>query len=613
MLAALSSMAPHSVSVARGSLHAGACQRERNQGQSMLLDTHCCLVAGFFRLDGRTELLRQLDITTGAGGTLSDIELFARAWQRWGRGCSHYVQGDWVCVVRDNTDGSVWLARDATGNTGLYYWHDSTQLVFATSLPSLLAHPAVPCRPDAEMIARQLVVLPDPANDTATPYHDVRRLPGGHELVCAAGTIRLHGWWQPEAMPEFDWSERDCHEYLRVLFAEAVRDRLPPAGHAVAIMFSGGLDSAAVAAEAVAARGRDSEPLQALVAIPAFAASGAGAGRDGDESTLARCSAEHIGHVDLHLLAMPEASIMGSLRQMLTVHGRPGHAAVNQFWIHYLLQYAAERGVRRLLTGQGGNGALSWTGTGNLWSDLGRHPAAAARSVLRPAHGSVWNSMRQRLLKPLVLPLLEPWQRWRLSRHPQWTAQSAISEELVQQVRLDVLLKQALQGGLLGGSSNRRSPWLAQFRLGRLGSASLGATWMELGAYYGLTVCDPTRDRRLIEFCWRVPDRVFWADGLQRGLVRQGLRNHIPETVRLNSRRGLQAADIGHRLKLQAPAVREVLATIRQHALASAWLDVNRMEQALAELERQVSPATTRGAANILLRGLAVGLFLQRF
>ena len=93
---------------------------------------------------------------------------------------------------------------------------------------------------------------------------------------------------------------------------------------------------------------------------------------------------------------------------------------------------------------------------------------------------------------------------------------------------------------------------------------------MEAGAAFGLDIRDPTRDRRLIEYCWRVPNEAFWAGGLQRGLIRKGMADLLPAVVRQCERRGLQAADVGHRVLAERSAVAHALGRIERHALASA-------------------------------------------
>ena len=164
-----------------------------------------------------------------------------------------------------------------------------------------------------------------------------------------------------------------------------------------------------------------------------------------------------------------------------------------------------------------------------------------------------------------------------------------------------------------GSSHDPRDPHLAAFRLGLRNAAALGSLWMDLGAAHRLAVCDPTRDRRVIEFCWRLPDRVFWAQGRQRGLSRAGLADALPAAVRQPGPKGLQAADLGYRLRAESASIRAALERLEAHTLARQWLDIPKMRGVQAAIEHAVTPETSGRAAAILLRGLGVGWFLTRF
>jgi asparagine synthase (glutamine-hydrolysing) len=136
---------------------------------------------------------------------------------------------------------------------------------------------------------------------------------------------------------------------------------------------------------------------------------------------------------------------------------------------------------------------------------------------------------------------------------------------------------------------------------------------MNSGAAHGLEVRDPTRDRRVIEFCWRVPDRIFWAHGIRRGLIRKGMADVLPASLLTSRARGRQAADIGYRVLADREAIEALLERVERHDLANAWLDIPKMRAVLMALESGVTPHTSLQAGAILLRGLGVGLFLTRF
>jgi hypothetical protein len=76
--------------------------------------------------------------------------------------------------------------------------------------------------------------------------------------------------------------------------------------------------------------------------------------------------------------------------------------------------------------------------------------------------------------------------------------------------------------------------------------------------------------------------------------------------------KGLQAADLGHRVLRELPAFRERLSSLDSLPEAQAILDMPLLHRCLDDLVAKVDPGTTARAVAILLRGLGVGLFLRR-
>ena len=124
---------------------------------------------------------------------------------------------------------------------------------------------------------------------------------------------------------------------------------------------------------------------------------------------------------------------------------------------------------------------------------------------------------------------------------------------------------------------------------------------------------DPTQDRRLIELCLAIPKSQYQRQGVDRWLIRRAMQGRLADVVRLNTRRGLQAADLGARLLASRHETEATLARLRQHELACQVLDLERMQEVLASLERGLTPGVNEACGTILLRGLMVGIFLLRF
>jgi asparagine synthase (glutamine-hydrolysing) len=140
---------------------------------------------------------------------------------------------------------------------------------------------------------------------------------------------------------------------------------------------------------------------------------------------------------------------------------------------------------------------------------------------------------------------------------------------------------------------------------------SIGAgLWSEMGAMHGLSILDPTSNLALLEFLLRVPDTQFRRHGQASSLLRRAFRGRLPAPVLEGRRKGLQSADLGHRLLKEWPGIEQHLDAIDRNPAARDMLDLPRMRKCLEDLSVRVDPRTNSHAGSILARGLGVGLFL---
>jgi asparagine synthase (glutamine-hydrolysing) len=127
---------------------------------------------------------------------------------------------------------------------------------------------------------------------------------------------------------------------------------------------------------------------------------------------------------------------------------------------------------------------------------------------------------------------------------------------------------------------------------------------------YGLDIRDPTRDRRLVEFCWRLPDEVYWANGRQRGLIRAGMAGDLPAEIRDDMRKGLQSSDILVRFRVQSAEINAALDHIAGSAIASDFLNSGALRKIFDGIVAGGNSLRDVAEAHLLARGLSVGYFL---
>lgn len=603
----------------------GLCARQSGQEErspAVLRQGHLSLVFGG-RLDACDDLDRTLGLVrtgrcrlTGAPvRQMADDEVVAAAYLRFGIDCVDQLRGDWVFALWDNQLKRLVLARDATGISCLYWTSQGGQLLFASSMPVLLASGAMPTRPDPRWMAGLLATFVDSRYPTATAFQGVHALPTGHVLVVQGGKEELRRWWRPTAQPPL-WREElpVLQQRFLQVYQEAVSAALQPARNRVVATLSGGLDSGSVvalAAPMLLARG---QRLTAFVHRPAFEASGDHPERDTDEWGLALATARHVGNVDAVSCTSEQLSPMQAVQQWLDMMVVPSHAAGNWLWLLDIAERTAASQADVLLTGQAGNFAVSYGGHGSLWPRVKHGQLARVWAELRADRAGLLGALGSRLVKPSLRPAWHGVKQWlaRPEEAPPWSAYSLIHPGLAQRVGLLAAMRADGQDPSFGQVLPAK---LASLRLTEYGGVDNGASvWNELGRSHGFVMRDPTRDRRVIELCWRLPDEVFWANGLRRGLVRQLMGGLLPSQVLFSNRRGQQSADLRQRLQACGPELLAEVERLSRHTVVREWVDTERMKQWVTSF---ISPEdeTSRNKpywAQHILRTVAAAQFICR-
>ena len=567
------------------------------------------IVVAAARLDNRDELFHTLDIETDRART-TDSQLIAAAFRKWAHDAPRRLYGDWAFAAWDPNTRRLFLARDHYGNTALYYYCDARTFAFASSRKALFALPQVP-RTLNEMRLAQILVgwVPDGAT---TVHEDIFRLPPAHSLAATAGALAIERYWKLEEVADVKLPSDDAYvERFLELYGAAVRARLRSV-RPVATTLSSGLDSGSVAALAAREMKRRGETLSAFTAVSLFpeierllphVAT--------DEWPLAHAVAAWCGNIDHHAVIGEHVTPLAAMERSLWLHDEPVFVARHVHWNIALLEQCREHGCGALLTGQLGNGGVSWAGDGyrtlgslmaGRWIDAWKSLRAAKQSA-----GSWFHVTRAQLVSPLAglargfafrrgLPSVDLWKHrivnFRFARR--------------------LCLVERMRAGGYGPSFRKIDIRAQRMQILLPDIHPIGAFWSEMGAGYQMEVRDPTADARLLEFCIGVPDDQFAASGRDRWLMRRAMEGLLPPEVQWNTTAGRQGADLPLRLRADARNVDGAIAEIAASRMSNEYLDIPLMQQRWASMQGELGPSA-HDDASILARSILVGRFLAGF
>jgi len=179
---------------------------------------------------------------------LSDVARIVRAYEKWGEQCVDHLIGDFAFAIWDKRTRRLFCARDHFGVKPFFYARAARSFVFSNTLNALRVDPRVS---DELNEAAVHDYLESGLNQdlSTTIFRDIQRLPAGHTLTVANGSITTRCYWKPGVKNEVRFRKRQSYiERFEELLTAAVKDRVR--GDRVSISMSGGLDSTSLAAVA---------------------------------------------------------------------------------------------------------------------------------------------------------------------------------------------------------------------------------------------------------------------------------------------------------------------------------------------------------------------------
>jgi asparagine synthase (glutamine-hydrolysing) len=302
--------------------------------------------------NGEIYNFKDLSVELAAAGhtfrTHSDTEVVVHGYEQWGDDVVAHLRGMFAFALWDAPRKRLLLARDRLGEKPLYYHlTGSADLVFASEMKALLAHPDVPRELDRERLQEYLAFRS--VSGPRTLFRDIRELSPASVLVADGNGLHEHRYWTPST-PIQAVDGRTAVERGRELLAEAVRLRLV-SDVALGTITSGGLDSSLVSAIAVRESGRPLDTFCVGFDDPTY-----------DERPFARQVSAHIG-ARYHEIVVSAADLDGELDALTWIHDEP-LTHPNSIPMHLLFRYAKEEvGVTVLLSGEGADelfGGYDW-------------------------------------------------------------------------------------------------------------------------------------------------------------------------------------------------------------------------------------------------------------
>jgi asparagine synthase (glutamine-hydrolysing) len=507
------------------------------------------------RLDNREQLRRAL-LSRGARlRTRADAELVLRAYETWGEESPPQLVGDFAFAIWDVRQQRFFLARDHIGVKPFYYFDSSDYLAFASDEEAFLGMPGVSRDLNEDFIASILLTQFYGGNFNRGWLKGILKLPPGSTITIErSGRKFMRTYWALQPLEESRFaSDQECEEAFRSVFGEAVRCRLRTLGNP-ALMLSGGIDSASIAA--MAREILRNMPQQKLHTFSVVSDDPASCAETRNIESICTGYEQHA-----HCVSVP--SMRGSINDddLKEAAWTCAHPVGNSILIPAMMYLAASRrGHRVVFDGIDGD-LVTYTPLRYMTSLL---RSGALRDAWIESRQASINNTYLKGVSPLIIFARSAWEIYapnavKSLKQRIWTIRgrnpfrvSLIKKEFAK----DLCLRERLDEQQ---SYERKISLLSDqerhiHALAPVGIVSGMEAFDAVAARYGIEPRHPWSDTRLVEFYLRLPLRYKVRNGWTKYLVRKATAPSLQSQVAWHRGKGHLGMRLVRRLMEQSRA-----------------------------------------------------------
>lgn len=467
----------------------------------------------------------------------SDTETLLAALRHWGlEKTLQRLNGMFAFALWDNTERSLFLARDRMGEKPLYYGNHSGRFLFSSELKAFNAHPQ--WQPEIDRNALTLFLRHSSVPTPWSIYQGIKKLPPAHYVVIRAAGEQISEpqcYWNLAELAEQGIAMQDkadpkgLVDELDTLLRDAIHSRMA-ADVPLGAFLSGGFDSTMVAALMQA---QSSRPVKTFTI---------GFNEQGyNEAVHAQAVAKHLGteHTELYVTA---EEAMAVIPRLPSIWDEP-FADSSQIPT-LLVSELARKHVTVSLSGDGGDelfcGYNRYTQGYQIWHKLQMLPMPVRQlmgSLMQIFPAAPLEYLLSFLPQRLQIPHLAD-RLPKLADVVKEASGESYYHRLVSHWKTpDQLVLEATEPKTLFNHPEQM-PKLRDFREQMMYLDSL--TYLpddiltkvdRASMAVSLEARVPLLDHRVVEFAWKVPMSLKYRDGKGKWLLREVLYRYVPREL----------------------------------------------------------------------------------
>ena len=189
------------------------------------------------------ELRKELKSFGYEFSTTCDTEVLLLSYIHYGADCAAHLNGIFAFAIWDTMRQRVFLCRDRFGVKPLFYAISGNEVIFASEIKGILAHPDIKPEVSREGLCELFAMSPARTQGVGV-FRGINELPMANYMCISRNGIKTGAYWSLSSHEHTD-SYSDTIEKVRELLHNAVTRQLV-SDVPIATLLSGGLDSSVI-------------------------------------------------------------------------------------------------------------------------------------------------------------------------------------------------------------------------------------------------------------------------------------------------------------------------------------------------------------------------------
>ncbi|AGX43808.1 asparagine synthase-related protein [Clostridium saccharobutylicum] len=532
----------------------------------------------------KKELCCLLNIKYDKEMSITDSQVILLSYEKWNEECPKYLVGDFAFVIYDEKEKKVLCVKDHMGSRSLYYSYENNIFSFSTIIEPLKNNRKLNERWICDFLALKSVVHQFEPEETI--YNNIYQVLPATAIIIKNNKLTKYKYWNPLANNEVLKlkSDNDYIQEFKKVFFEAVNSRIDSSKE-ISIMLSGGLDSTSVACVAANILKNKEKNLISYTSIPMDGyKDDTSKYRFADESEYVNSLKDVINNLEINYCKSENKDSVSDIKKFTKILEQPYKTFQNIFWVNEIMEKVEKRNSKVLLTGQYGNFSISYGDfLVHIKTLLGRgHLCKVVKEVLECS--KLYNQSPITTSKYIIRAFRE-YKNTRKSLSIQDKYEnSPLKMELINKWNIDTRIEKSKYGLINLKCKNIKE--LRQYFLDPVMLTQIGNIESKMSLAHGIVQRDPTKDKRVVEFCLSLPIDQFVRNGEERLLIKRAMKEILPDKIRLNSfTKGLQSADWIQRLLPKQKYICDKLEEVIKDEESRKYLDIEKLKKQLKHLK----------------------------